>query len=573
MPSKAGASASPASRVLRFGLVVCGLLGAGVFLVTPDGSGLLQPIDRAFAPVHSVAPIWRAIIVFGSLVVCGVAALVGTLELAVRHRRRTLHPLLAVVIAGFTCWLVAVVVQRPAPGAAGLTGAGGVDRSFPSLATAFAVAIAIALVRGSASTSRRGHVVAIAAIVALVATRVLSGTSWLLDEAAGCLVGVVAAGLVSPPVHRGRIADPAGPRTTRRIARLSVALVAVGILVPATIGYSGYLTAPGNASVAERSVEYLRDRGLGSLVDRAEAWWLWSHLPPSSGQLTGLPTAPISGISASGAPTDIASVLTPVLANEGRWTVVSSDGAGVAQIATTTLRPDPKHPTLVAAVAWISETTTRLRLIAGTREPGGGAGAAGATIPTADRSSVLAAFNSGYRMKDTPGGALVEGRQVRTMQPGLATAAIRADGTATVGAWGTDLDPTAHYLALRQNLHLMVSGGRMVDGVATNVGGRWGTAANSLPTWRSGLGVTAAGDLVYVAGNQLTLGVLANTLVRAGAVTAMELDIHNGMVTFNLFTHDAGGIQGHKLLPNMTKPADRYLQPDWRDFFVVVPAD
>ena len=117
----------------------------------------------------------------------------------------------------------------------------------------------------------------------------------------------------------------------------------------------------------------------------------------------------------------------------------------------------------------------------------------------------------------------------------------------------------------------MVVAGQMVNGVATNAGGKWGTVANTLPTWRSGLGVTANGDLVYVAGNQLTLGVLANTLIRAGAVTAMELDIHSGMVTFNLFTHEGGGIQGHKLLPNMTKSANRYLQPDWRDFFVVVP--
>ena len=264
-------------------------------------------------------------------------------------------------------------------------------------------------------------------------------------------------------------------------------------------------------------------------------------------------------------------MLTPVLSGEGHWIIVASDRGGAAQIATTTLRPDPKHPTLVAAVAWISQTTTRLQLVAGMREPGGGPGAAGATIPAADRSDVLAAFNSGYRMKDTPGGALVEGRQVRTMQPGLATVAIRPDGTATVGAWGTDLDPAAHYSALRQNLHLMVVAGQMVNGVATNAGGRWGTVANTLPTWRSGLGVTANGDLVYVAGNQLTLGVLANTLIRAGAVTAMELDIHSGMVTFNLFTHEGGGVQGHKLLPNMTKSANRYLQPDWRDFFVVVP--
>ena len=83
--------------------------------------------------------------------------------------------------------------------------------------------------------------------------------------------------------------------------------------------------------------------------------------------------------------------------------------------------------------------------------------------------------------------------------------------------------------------------------------------------------MTATGDLVYVGGNHLTLAVLADTLVRAGAVTAMELDIHKDMVTFNLFSHDPA-LTGHKLLPDMTRPASRYLTPDWRDFFVVTGA-
>ena len=55
------------ARVVRFVMVIGGLLVAGVFLVTPDGTGLLQPIDGAFAPTHVVSPAWRLIIVFGSL--------------------------------------------------------------------------------------------------------------------------------------------------------------------------------------------------------------------------------------------------------------------------------------------------------------------------------------------------------------------------------------------------------------------------------------------------------------------------------------------------------------------------
>jgi len=220
----------------------------------------------------------------------------------------------------------------------------------------------------------------------------------------------------------------------------------------------------------------------------------------------------------------------PVLPNslpgEGQWTIAAGDATGAVQLATTTYRPDVDHPTLVAAVAWINHATTRLSLIAGLREPGGGAGPAGAQIPLDRRADVIAAFNSGYRMKDNPGGAYVEGQLVQPLQPGLATAAIDADGHLDVGAWGTQLDPGGQYVALRQNLHLMVDGGAVLPGVATNAGGQWGTVKNAFPTWRSGLGITASGDIVFVAGNHLSLGVLADILVRAGAQRAMELDIH-----------------------------------------------
>ncbi len=36
------------------------------------------------------------------------------------------------------------------------------------------------------------------------------------------------------------------------------------------------------------------------------------------------------------------------------------------------------------------------------------------------------------------------------------------------------------------------------------------------------------------------------------------------MVTFNLFV-DPPDLAGQKLVPDMTRPADRYLDTDWRD--------
>ena len=92
---------------------------------------------------------------------------------------------------------------------------------------------------------------------------------------------------------------------------------------------------------------------------------------------------------------------------------------------------------------------------------------------------------------------------------------------------------------------------------------------------RSGIGVTASGALIYVAGPALTARSLAESLQRAGAVRAMALDINPEWVTFNFYSHpnaaDPGLVSAAKLYPQMRRPADRYLGPtrESRDFFTV----
>ena len=316
---------------------------------------------------------------------CAGVALIGTLELAVRHRRRAPRVLLAAVVAGVACRVVALVVQRPAPGAGSLTGAVSVDRSFPSLPAAIAAAVAITLVRelpfgdrrrqtrcGRRRRRARRRPSRERLVVAARRGGRVHPRRWSLpaSSARRCADGVPRLG--APDHHPTRVAvrmERRGGRGRRRRCRS-------GSAIPATS------PLPGNATVAERSVEYLRDRGLGSFVDRGEAWWLWSHLPPSSGQLTALPDAPLARDRRVGC------ARRPAAGHHTGARRARVDGPSspaiarvVAQIATTVLRPDPNHPTLVAAVAWISQTTTRLQLIAGTREPGGGPGPAGATVP------------------------------------------------------------------------------------------------------------------------------------------------------------------------------------------------
>jgi hypothetical protein len=361
-----------------------------------------------------------------------------------------------------------------------------------------------------------------------------------------------------------------------RSTQVAAAFAVIAVVGGLSWSYGRALAAPGRAAWDMRTVEWLRDHHVNGVVDRGESWWLWHHLPSTDAQLTALPVGGAAAAAVPAAPTlpaPVAPIVQPALPGEGNWTVAKVDASGRTQIATTVLRPDTAHPSLTVGLASMDPAAVRFVLVAGTREPGGGVGPWGASVPSGERPGLLAAFNSGYRMKDTPGGALVEGHRVRSFAAGLATLAVRADGTATVGKWGRDVGSGSGLVAARRNLHLIVDDAQLVDGLRQNAGGQWGTVRNALPTWRSGVGVDSAGRLIYAAGNQLTLDVLARSLQQAGAVRAMELDIHNHMVTYNVFSpgpRGTGDLIGHKLLPDMTESANRYLVPDRRDFVAVL---
>jgi hypothetical protein len=119
----------------------------------------------------------------------------------------------------------------------------------------------------------------------------------------------------------------------------------------------------------------------------------------------------------------------------------------------------------------------------------------------------------------------------------------------------------------RQNLPLIVSGGRPNPSLSD--GAEWGvTLGNAVRVWRSGVGVDAHGDLIYAAANDQTVGSLAQILIRAGAIRAMELDINSYWVTCITYGQPAAG-RPSSLLPGMTRGPERYLSPDDRDFLAV----
>jgi hypothetical protein len=152
------------------------------------------------------------------------------------------------------------------------------------------------------------------------------------------------------------------------------------------------------------------------------------------------------------------------------------------------------------------------------------------------------------------------------MRNGQATLVGYTDGQVDVIDWPFGPTAPSSVSFARQNLPLLVNEGVPNANLANR---EWGTTVgNEVLVWRSGIGVERRGNLIYAAGDNQTARSLANTLIHAGAVRAMELDINSYWVSLITYGAPEAG-EPTNLLPDMARSTYRYLEPDDRDFFAV----
>jgi hypothetical protein len=353
-------------------------------------------------------------------------------------------------------------------------------------------------------------------------------------------------------------------------ARAAKLLRVIGALFLVLVLISGVsivraLRAPGTDSTAARLAEWGRSHGLSSVIDRLEqatyqAPRVGGKLPLTSPLI--VPASP--GSAQSGEPAPIVPMASPALAGEGVWRPLKlREGRPLLQVAY--LRPDALHTSYTAAAVWMDTARLRFVLHPGVEEPGHGPWPVPALISTAERPNLLAAFNGGFRIDAARGGFQIGKHSVGSLRIGAASLVVLSDGSVTVGQWGRDVGPSQAPVAVRQNLDLLVDDGRPVAGLADNRRGKWGrTLGNKLFVWRSGVGVTRTGALVYVAGNRLSSTSLAGLLSAAGCVRAMELDINPEWTSFVTYAPAAANI-----LPDMQRSPHRYDTTSTRDFMTV----
>jgi hypothetical protein len=341
----------------------------------------------------------------------------------------------------------------------------------------------------------------------------------------------------------------------------------------------GALRAPGDDDASVKLAEWARAHGLGPVVTAAEAVQ-YKLSPPQTGgtpdtsqlssaaaEPTNAVKQPAAGLATIARQTRLTTPVMPALAGEGVFVPAVTTKAGpVVQFAY--LRPDSVHTSYLTGVAWMSHTLSFV-LHPGFQDPGIAGMSQPAQIKDSALPGLVASFNGGFKLKDAQGGYYDHGKTVGSLTAGAASFVIYKDGHATVGVWGSDVSLTPDVVFVRQNLQPLISGGVIAPNLDANVQSNWGaTVGGGYAVWRSGIGVTATGDLVYAGGDALSVGSLADILHRAGAVTAMQLDINKAWVSFMSYTSSGGKVTPHKL-GSFQRPADRYLNPTSRDFVAV----
>jgi hypothetical protein len=370
---------------------------------------------------------------------------------------------------------------------------------------------------------------------------------------------------------RPREAD-AGVRPSRRLRRIALTAALVA-LVPVFASYASTMSEPSNSSLGIRSVEWLRSHGAAGIVSKVESVY-YSLTAPSKGGPTLHALPKVGYGSAGGAaavayrPPRVAPLIHPALPGEGIWRATRPSLEANPPILVATLRNQPEYPRVVAGLAWIDTKRTTLKLVPGRQEPAVEELPRGSMeVPAEGRAGLLATFNSGFKLADSGGGFALNGHTYATLHDGQATLVGYTDGHSDVIEWHYGSRAPSDITFARQNLPLIVNHGRPNPNL--NNGIEWGaTLGNAILVWRSGIGVDKHGNLIYAAADNQTVGSLAETLVHAGAVRAMELDINSYWVSF--ITYGRPGAHGPtNLLPDMTRSAFRYLEPDDRDFFAV----
>jgi hypothetical protein len=352
-------------------------------------------------------------------------------------------------------------------------------------------------------------------------------------------------------------------------------------MIPVSWSIGNALTMQGGGTFSERMAEWARSHYLNPVVTFGE--WL-TYSPPQKG---GKPAFGLGGPSAAAVraakygkkeaaadayapPPQLKTFAASPLPHEGVWRILATV-QGKPAIYGTELRASRVYTQYVAGIVSMNQDLVKFYLHPGAEDPGPGNWKSLTYIPPGMRRGLLATFNGGFRISVSGGGFYLNGASMGTLTPGVASVVYYQDGRIAIGVWDKTVRMTPKVVGVRQNLHLIVSHGQVPASVDQGVNTTWGaTLGGGYYVWRSGIGITKDGHVIFVYGRDLNVRELAEVLKRAGVVSGMELDINPDWMSFMYYLHDMSARPTPiNLLPDQMQPPNRYYSPANRDFTAV----
>jgi hypothetical protein len=349
-------------------------------------------------------------------------------------------------------------------------------------------------------------------------------------------------------------------------------------MLPALGSYASMLAQRSNSSLFIRTVEWVRSNGLRGLVTSVENFYYGTLAAPAKGgpaakhapRQVGAELASVGRALARlyYRPPAITPVVHPAVPGEGVWRAPYALDRSHPPVLITSFRPQAAYPSNFVGVAWIDHNQTSVVLYPGIQEPSVTIPNRGPEeVPPSMRSRLVATFNAGFKLVDSGGGFALDGHTYAPMKDGQGALVRYTNGRVNLINWTGGPDVPADISWATQNLPLIVDNGRPNPNLAD--GALWGaTLGNAVLVWRSAIGIDRYGNLIYAAGNYLSAASLAQVMIHAGAVRAMELDINSYWPSFITYRYP-GAKDPANLLPSMVRSPYRYLTPDDRDFFAV----
>jgi hypothetical protein len=351
-------------------------------------------------------------------------------------------------------------------------------------------------------------------------------------------------------------------------------------LVWACFSVGQALAAPGGGNTSTKLAEWARDHYLGPVVTFGE--WL-TYEPPAKGGNPSFSLSIPKGAVAGGAkgarpagfqpivPVALSSLAGKALPGEGQWRVLESVNDHPA-IFGTFLRQSATYSSYVSGIVSMDQRLVKFSLHPGSEDPGPGAWGPNSEpwIPPSKRLGLLATFNGGFKLDSSQGGFYLNGKTHGSLAKGAASIVYYKDGTIKIGTWGQGVTMSSDVEGVRQNLKLIVDGGRVPASVDSKVQSAWGaTLGGGYYVWRSGLGVTRDGRAIFAYGPALNVRQLATLLQHAGAVEALQLDINPAWTSYEYYRGKPADPTPHAMLPTQQGSTERYYGVYSRDFTAV----